>query len=169
MLLTVLRRRSWYCSNSVWLCGLYYGALHVLKSSRALCPRVLSFLLAWWSARLRKKKLICVLLVHLFVYFVRVSFCCHFSLPLGVGGWLRFVMWHSQDISINFFNSSFKIKYRSSRNLSDLGQRSNNDRHLWYSYVFMYSQSLYVCLFVLVYRRFQQYSLGQLFVPIFST
>ena len=29
--------------------------------------------------------------VHLFVCFVRVSFC-HFSLPLGVGGWLRFVI-----------------------------------------------------------------------------
>ena len=26
-----------------------------------------------------------------FVCFVRVSFC-HFSLPLGVGGWLRFVI-----------------------------------------------------------------------------
>ena len=23
--------------NSVWLCSLYYGALHLLKSSRALC------------------------------------------------------------------------------------------------------------------------------------
>ena len=32
-----------------------------------------------------------MLLVHLFVYFVRVSFC-HFSLLLGVGGWLRFVI-----------------------------------------------------------------------------
>ena len=32
-----------------------------------------------------------MLLVRLFVYFVRVSFC-HFSLPLGVGGWLRFVI-----------------------------------------------------------------------------
>ena len=31
--------------------------------------------------------LVCVLLVHLFVCFVRVSFC-HFSLPLGVGSWL---------------------------------------------------------------------------------
>ena len=31
-----------------------------------------------------------MLLVHLFVCFVRVSFS-HFSLPLGVGGWLRFV------------------------------------------------------------------------------
>ena len=36
MLLTVLRRRSQCCSYSVWLCGLYYGMLHVLKSSRAL-------------------------------------------------------------------------------------------------------------------------------------
>ena len=30
-------------------------------------------------------------LVYLFVCFVRVSFC-HFSLPLDVGGWLRFVI-----------------------------------------------------------------------------
>ena len=33
----------------------------------------------------------CVFLVHLFVCFVRVSFY-HISLPLGVGGWLRFVI-----------------------------------------------------------------------------
>ena len=32
-----------------------------------------------------------MLLVHLFVCFVRVSLC-HFSPPLGVGGWLRFVI-----------------------------------------------------------------------------
>ena len=32
-----------------------------------------------------------VLLVHLFVCFVRVSFC-YFSLHLGVGGWLRIVI-----------------------------------------------------------------------------
>ena len=32
-----------------------------------------------------------MLLVHLFVSFVRVSFC-HFSLPLGVRSWLRFVI-----------------------------------------------------------------------------
>ena len=32
-----------------------------------------------------------MLLVHLFVCFVRVSFC-HFSLPLGVGDRLRFVI-----------------------------------------------------------------------------
>ena len=32
-----------------------------------------------------------MLLVHLFVGFERVSFC-HFSLPRGVGDWLRFVI-----------------------------------------------------------------------------
>ena len=53
----------------MWLCGLYYEALHVLKSSRALCPRVSSFFLALLSQR----ELVCVLLVHLFVCFVRVS------------------------------------------------------------------------------------------------
>ena len=87
---------------SVWLCGLYYGADHVLKSSRALCSRVSSFLLELWSPRLGKRELVCVLLVHLFVCFVRVSFC-HFLFLLvsgvGCGLWL----WHSLDFSINFF------------------------------------------------------------------
>ena len=32
-----------------------------------------------------------MLLVHLFECFVHVKFC-HLSLPLGVGGWLRFVI-----------------------------------------------------------------------------
>ena len=86
-----LRRWPRCFSYSVWLCGLYYGTLHVLKSSRALCPRVSSFLLALWLPRLGKKELVCALLVHLFVCFVRVSFC-HFSLFLGIGGWLRFVI-----------------------------------------------------------------------------
>ena len=40
---------------------------------------------------LGKREPVCVLLVHLFVCFVRVSFC-HFSLPRGVGGWLWFVI-----------------------------------------------------------------------------
>ena len=83
MLMTVLRWRFRCCSYSVWLCGLYYEALHVLKSSRTLCPRVSSFLLALCSPRLEERELDCVLLVHLFVCFVRVSFC-NFSLPLGV-------------------------------------------------------------------------------------
>ena len=43
------------------------------------------------SPRLGKRELVCVLLVHLFVCFSRVN-CCHFSLPLGVGGCLRFVI-----------------------------------------------------------------------------
>ena len=76
---------------TVWLCCLYYGALHVSKSSRALCPRFSAFHLALYSPRLGKRELACVLLAHLFVCFVRVSFC-HFSLPLGVGAWLRFVI-----------------------------------------------------------------------------
>ena len=77
--LTVLRRWSRCCFYSVWFCGLYYGALHVLKSSRALCPRVSSFLLALWSPCLGKRELVYVLLVHLFVCFVRVCFCLFFS------------------------------------------------------------------------------------------
>ena len=35
--------------------------------------------------------MVCVFLVHLFVCFVRIS-VGPFSLPLGVGGWLRFVI-----------------------------------------------------------------------------
>ena len=41
--------------------------------------------------RFGKRDLVCVLLVHLFVSFTCVSFC-PFSFPLGVGGWLRFVI-----------------------------------------------------------------------------
>ena len=37
-----------------------------------------------------------------FVCFVRVSFC-HFSLPLGVGGWLQFVIVALPGFSINIF------------------------------------------------------------------
>ena len=36
MLLTVLRRWSRCFSYSLWVCGLYYGVLHVLKSCLAL-------------------------------------------------------------------------------------------------------------------------------------
>ena len=54
-------------------------ARHVLKSSRALCHRVSSFFLALWSPRLGKRELVCVLLVHLFVCFVLVSFLSFFS------------------------------------------------------------------------------------------
>ena len=57
---------------SVWLCGLYYGAIHILKASRVLCPGF------------GKKELVYMLIVHLVVCFARVCLC-HFSLPLGVG------------------------------------------------------------------------------------
>ena len=46
-------------------------------------------------------------LVHLFICFVRVS-VCHCSLPLGVGGWLRFVnVALPRLFSINFFDVVF--------------------------------------------------------------
>ena len=60
-------------------------ALHVLKSSRAFCPRVSSFFLAFWEEGAG----LCV--SSAFVCFVRVSFC-HYSISLGVGGRLRFVI-----------------------------------------------------------------------------
>ena len=86
---------------ALWHCGLYYGALHVIKSSRAFCPRVSSFLLVLWSPRLGKRELVCVLLVHLFVLYVLVFVIFLFLLVSGVGCglWLR----HSLDFSINFF------------------------------------------------------------------
>ena len=101
MLLAVLRRWSRCFSYSVCLCGSYYGELHVLKSSRALCPRVSSFLLALWSPRFGKREFVCVLLVHLCVCFVHVSFR-YFSLPLDVGVGCGLWLWHSLDFSINF-------------------------------------------------------------------
>ena len=54
--------------SKTWPCGLYYGMFHVLKSSRAVCPRVSAFRLALWSHRLGKRELVCVLLVHSFVF-----------------------------------------------------------------------------------------------------
>ena len=43
--------------------------------------------------------------VHLFVCFVRISFC-QFSLPLGVGGWLRFVIVALPGLFYYFFLTS---------------------------------------------------------------
>ena len=42
-----------------------------------------------------------MLIVHVFVCFARVSFC-PFSLPLGVRGWLRFVIVTLPGLFINF-------------------------------------------------------------------
>ena len=77
-------------------------ALHVLKSSRVLCPRVSSFLLALWSSRLGKRELVCVLLgICLFVLCVLVFVIFLFLLVSGVGCGLY--LWHSLDFSINRF------------------------------------------------------------------
>ena len=59
-------------------------------SSRALVLMSL-FVLAFGSLRLGKREQVFVLLVHLFVCFARVCFR-PFSFPLGVEGWLRFVI-----------------------------------------------------------------------------
>ena len=93
MLLAVLRRRSRCCSYSVWVCGLYCGALHVLKYSRALCPRVFFFFFLFFFvisfsiviASLGKEGAGLCASRTFVCFFVRVSFCS-FSLPLGVGG-----------------------------------------------------------------------------------
>ena len=74
----------------MWLCGLCHGALGVLKSFRALCPRF-SVCFSILITSLVEEEMVLVLLVYLFVCFVRVCFC-PFSLPLGVEGWLWFVI-----------------------------------------------------------------------------
>ena len=81
------------------LCGLYHGAPNVLKSSRALCPR---FTVCF--STLGEEGASLVLLVHLFVCFCACMFLSFF-LPLGVEGWLRFVIMAYPDLSINFFYS----------------------------------------------------------------
>ena len=68
----------------------YTTGIHVLKSSRTLCPRVSSFLLALCITSLGEEEA-CLCASRAFVCFVRVSYC-PFSLPLDVGGWLRFVI-----------------------------------------------------------------------------
>ena len=73
-----------------------HWALYVLKSSRTLCPCVLSFLLALWSPRLGKRELVCVLLVHLFVLYVLVWVIFLFLLVSGVG--CDFWLWLSLDL-----------------------------------------------------------------------
>ena len=62
----------------------------IINSMQTVC-NVSKSLKPVLSPRFGKRELVCVLLIHLFVCFVRVTFC-HFSLPLGVGGWLRFVI-----------------------------------------------------------------------------
>ena len=83
--------------------ALYYGALHVLKSSRALCPGVAPFVLAVLSPRLGKRELVYVLLVHLFVLYVLVFVIFLFLLVSGVGCGLW--LCDSQDVSYTFWHT----------------------------------------------------------------
>ena len=80
-------------------------ALHVLKSSHAFWPRVSSFVLALLSPRLGKRELICVLLVHLFVCFVRVRFLSFFSSSWSRGVGCDLLLWHSLDFCYELFFS----------------------------------------------------------------
>ena len=70
---------------------------------------VLLHLLALWSPRLGKREMVCVLLVHLFVCFVRV---CHFSLPLDVGVWCGLWLWHSLDFLLIFYTKLYYVLSR---------------------------------------------------------
>ena len=49
-----------------------------------------------------------MLLVHLFVCFARVCFC-HFSLPLGVDDWMRFVIVLFFSYKISFLGLNFAM------------------------------------------------------------
>ena len=91
----------WFCGSVVTLWFILLGASCFKDFPCSLC---FLFPFRLWSPCLGKRGLVCVLLVHLFFCFVRCSFC-HFSLPLGVGGWLR-----SLDFSINFFILIAKVR-----------------------------------------------------------
>ena len=90
----------------MWLCGLYYGELYVLKSSRALLSScfVIPFSIVVTSFReegvglcaSRAFVIICLFVLYVFGF-------CHVSLPLGVGMWLRFVIVALPGSSINVF------------------------------------------------------------------
>ena len=61
--------------------------------------------------------------VHLFLCFVRVSFC-HFSLPLGVGAWRRFVIVCCCGLNMEF-NSIFPSHCHSMFSLQYTQTKSN--------------------------------------------
>ena len=74
------------------ICCVAFWPFHI-ESCLALCSHVVVIqpCLALWSPRLRKRELVYVLLVLLFVYFAYVKFCL-FSLALDARGWLRLVL-----------------------------------------------------------------------------
>ena len=85
----------------VQLCGPYHGALNVLKCSRVLCPRFSVCFSILITSLGEENAGLCASRT-LFVCFVRVLSVCPFSLPLGVEGWLRFMIVAYLDLSINF-------------------------------------------------------------------
>ena len=98
MLPTILRRWSWcYFYRYMRPYGFFYGTL---ISCLALCSRVFQSCLSFWSSRLGTRELVCVLLVHLFIFHVLISVLFLFLLVSGVGCGLW--LWRSPDVSINF-------------------------------------------------------------------
>ena len=93
MLLTILRRWSRCCSYSVWLCGLYYGALHVLKSCLALCSRISLFLLflvitSLWEEGVGlcvSRACVCLFCTCQFLSFFSSSWCRELAAVCGCG------------------------------------------------------------------------------------
>ena len=88
--MAVLKR--WSRCYSVWLCGLYYGALHdlVFPCSLSSCFVIpFSIVITWLGEEgaglCASRAFVCCCCC------LRVSFC-HLSLPLGVRDWLRFVI-----------------------------------------------------------------------------
>ena len=64
-------------------CGFYYGAFHV-ESYLALCSHIFQSCMVLWSPQAGQRKLVCILLVHVYVHFARDDFCS-FSFLLAAG------------------------------------------------------------------------------------
>ena len=93
ILLTVLKRWSWYCSYPLLLCCLFYEAICLalfLFSSCFFCLFFFSVLLALQLPRLEKGELILVLFVRLFD--LRMFGFVSFVFPLGVWEGLSLVI-----------------------------------------------------------------------------
>ena len=91
MLLSVLRRVVQVLFLILCSFVVYTTGRLLFLSLLVLFVIVSPFVLEFWSPCMGKRVLVFVLLVHLFVCFAPVCFC-PFSLPLGVGGLLRFVI-----------------------------------------------------------------------------
>ena len=75
----------------------------------------IQFCLALWSSHVRKRELVYMLLVKLYVYLACVIFCLFLFLlvsEVGCGLWL----WHSLDFSFNVFISARHINMKTKQN-----------------------------------------------------